>query len=80
LPTKGDHTLERYLNDPSLNDYERIEAVKRRAEMMEEKARMEEKMIRLNGGDGATSANVEKTIAVNDIYIEAISAKLKILD
>jgi len=48
--------------------------------MMEEKARMEEKMIRLNGGDGANSANVEKTIAVNDIYIEAISAKLKILD
>ena len=29
-----------------------------------------------DGGDG----DVEKTIAVNDMYIDAIQAKLKILD
>ena len=37
---------------------------------------MDEKLIKY----GEESANVEKTIAVNDMYIEAITAKLKILD
>ena len=39
---------------------------------------MDEKLIRQKGGD--TSQNVERTIAVNDMYLEAIQAKLKILD
>jgi hypothetical protein len=71
--------FDKYFNDPKLNDYERVEMVKRKAEMMEERARKEEKLIKFGqGGEGR--AEVEKTIAVNDMYIEAITAKLKILD
>jgi len=61
-----------------MSDVERIEAVKRRAEQVEERARMDEKLIKY--GQGGYGGNVEKTIAVNDMYIEAITAKLKILD
>lgn len=44
---------------------------------MEQKAKMEEDLIRIGGSNGG---QVEKTIAVNDMYIDAITAKLKILD
>ncbi len=47
---------------------------------MEEKARMDEKLIRNSIKGGDQQSNVEKTIAVNDMYLEAIQAKLKILD
>ncbi len=46
---------------------------------MEERAKMDEKLIRNNGAYNQKD-NVEKTIAVNDLYLEAIQAKLKILD
>lgn len=39
---------------------------------------MDEKLVNLNQGNGRME--VEKTIAINDMYIEAITAKLKILD
>ncbi len=60
-----------------MNEYEKLDAVRRRAEIMEEKARMDEMLIRNDKGHSET---VDKTIAVNDMYIEAITAKLKILD
>jgi hypothetical protein len=69
--------IQKYLNDPNLSEYERLEAVKRQAEQMEQKAKMEEDLIRIGGSNGG---QVEKTIAVNDMYIDAITAKLKILD
>lgn len=48
---------------------------------MEERARMDEKLIRNNARSVHDPAlNIEKTIAVNDMYLEAIQAKLKILD
>ncbi len=73
-----------------MSEYERIEAVKRRANQIEEKARMQEKLLDLQKVKGgayvaenpglAYQENVEQTIAVNDMYIDAIQAKLKILD
>jgi hypothetical protein len=71
--------MDKYLNDPRLNEYERLDAVKRHAEQMEQKARMDEVLIRNLKGEGGRD-DVEKTIAVNDMYIEAITAKLRILD
>lgn len=44
---------------------------------MEKKAMREEMLIK-NGGKG--DDHIDKSIAVNDKYIEAITAKLKILD
>ena len=46
---------------------------------MEEKAKMDEALIR-STGKGDNNINVEKSIAVNDLYLEAIQAKLKLLD
>ena len=57
---------------------------------MEEKARMQEKLLMMNkkgarantqaNADDIYADNIEQTIAVNDMYIDAIQAKLKILD
>lgn len=41
---------------------------------------MDEKLIKINNSSGNGTNHVEKAIAVNDMYIEAITAKLRILD
>ena len=70
------------MNDNRLNEYEKMDAVKRRAEKIERQAKMQERLMKVayaaNNGD--SQQNVQKTIEVNDLYIEAITAKLKILD
>jgi len=71
-----DSVWEKYMSDKGMTEFEKVEAVKKRAEMMEERARMDEELIRYTEGD----RNVDKAMAVNDMYIEAITAKLKILD
>jgi hypothetical protein len=48
--------------------------------MMEERAKMDEKLARVIDSDKHMARSVEKTIAVNDMYLEAIQAKLKLLD
>ena len=77
----NEKVINAYLTDKNLNEYEKLEAVKRKAHAMEERARMQEKLIQVShrGGGGSAvdmedqySANVEKTIAVNDMYIDAI--------
>ncbi len=70
--------INKYLHDPSLNDIQKMEAIKIKAEMLEQRARMDERLLRVEAGNGRME--VEKTMAVNDMYIEAITAKLKILD
>ena len=75
----NDVSVERYMNDPTLSDFEKLDLIKRKADYMELKANMNEKLIKVGSGVEGKSA-VEKTIAVNDMYIEAITAKLRILD
>ena len=44
---------------------------------------MQEKLIQIENGNSNTDfipESVDRTIAVNDMYIDAIQAKLKILD
>lgn len=76
-----DKVLDKYLKDPSMSDVEKLEMVKKRAEAMEEKALRDEKLVKTTGvesKDGRVA--IEKTIAVNDMYIEAIQAKLQLLE
>ena len=74
----NEKVINAYLADKNLNEYEKLEAVKRKAHAMEERARMQEKLIQVSNRGGPQdqedqySANVEKTIAVNDMYIDAI--------
>lgn len=74
----GDKVLGSYINNPGLNGYQKLEIIKGRAEEVEKKAMRDEKLMRMNGGDNGL--DFEKAIAVNDMYIEAITAKLRILD
>ena len=73
----NEKVINSYLTDKNLNEYEKLEAVKRKAHAMEERARMQEKLIKVsNKGivnqEDQYTANVEQTIAVNDMYIDAI--------
>ena len=63
-----------------MNEREKMDAVKRKAEWMEEQAKMQEQLIRVAMASGQAEDQVQKTIQVNDMYVEAIHAKLKILD
>ncbi len=62
-----------------MNDLEKLEVVRMKADQIENRARMEEQMIK-NGGSGEGGHSIEKSMAINDMYIDAITAKLKILD
>lgn len=75
-----DRVWEKYMKDENITDYEKLEEIKRRAQWMEQRAEMDEKLLRNNVRDGDHFDSVEKTIAVNDMYLEAIQAKLKLLD
>lgn len=63
------------LANPNISDNEKMDFVKKRAELIEKQALRDEMLIRAGHVD-----NIEKNIAVNDKYIDAITAKLKILD
>ncbi|CDW87268.1 UNKNOWN [Stylonychia lemnae] len=67
--------IEKMLANPNISDNEKMDYVKKRAELIEKQALRDEMLIRAGHVD-----NIEKNIAVNDKYIDAITAKLKILD
>jgi hypothetical protein len=56
-------------------DYETLNMVKNKAKYMERKVEMEEILIRNNN-----QKTVEDEMAVNDMYLDIITAKLKLLD
>lgn len=62
-----------------MNEYERLDQVRMRAQLLEDKAMQDEKLIR-NTRNTDAHENVERSMAVNDMYMEAIQAKLKLLD
>lgn len=68
--------IDKIIQNGNLSELDRLEMVRKRAEAIEKQARREEQLIRQEQGDHM----VERSIAVNDRYMEAINAKLKILD
>ncbi len=67
--------LDRVINDPNIKDYDRLSAVRQHASKMEQKAKRDELVLMYAGDVG-----VAREMEVNDMYLDAISAKLKILD
>lgn len=63
-----------------MSELERLELVRKKTEALEKQARREEELIRNGSKMTGNSDMVERSIAVNDRYMEAINAKLKILD
>eukprot|EP00347_Sterkiella_histriomuscorum_P023552 403334203 len=62
----------------SFNSVKRIEQLNDRAKIIEERAQRQEKFLKSSNHKKGDS--VSQTIAVNEMYIDAIQAKLKILD
>lgn len=63
------------LNDPNILDSERLKIIKNKAYQIERKAAMDEKVLRNN-----RDRTIDDEMAVNDMYLDAITAKLKLLD
>jgi len=69
-----DSVWKKCMQDKSLSDFEKLDAVRRHADYLELKARQDEALIR--GARDSTGRSIE----VNDRYLDAISAKLRILE
>ena len=59
-----------------MKEYDRLSVVRKHTHFLEERARRDEKML-MHGGN---TAGVDKEMEVNDMYLDAISAKLRLLD
>ena len=73
------NNLDKYLKNPDLTEFERLSAVKTRADLLEAKAKMMEQKFMLAASQGGTGSQGNLD-AVNDMYIENIQQKLNILD
>ena len=71
--------FDKITNDGGMNDVERMREVQRQSRVIEEKAKMGEELIRNNYG-GDELENVQQALVVNDMYLDVINAKLKVLD
>ncbi len=65
------------INNDKYSLIENVEQIKIKAHMLEENAKMKEKFIQLNGG---TEKNPELGENVSNMLIDAIKAKLTILE
>ena len=75
----SDTVFSKILNDKNMNEFERMEAIRLRAEHIEEKAFMSEQKLR-NNSDGMSISDIAQNNAVNDVYMDSIKAKLSILE
>eukprot|EP00347_Sterkiella_histriomuscorum_P004256 403361148 len=75
-----------YLHDQTVAEYKKIEDIRRMAAHIEEKAKMNEKLVKLYNNDSLdnlnlySTKNIQRSIDANDRYLEAIKVKLKVLD
>lgn len=67
--------IERQLYSTNKVDSAQLKLIKDRAKLIERKAMMEEKVLR-----NMKDKTVEDEMAVNELYLDAITAKLKLLD
>ena len=68
--------MDKIIKDPTIKEYDRLSVVRKHANFIEERAKRDEKML-LHGGN---TAGVDKEMEVNDMYLDAITAKLRLLD
>ena len=66
--------LNNEINKQSDTDYHSVNLIRSKANMLVLKAKREEKMAKLNNG------SVEDDMAVSNLYLEAVFAKLRLLD
>lgn len=71
--------IDKVLRSQEMSEAEKYELVRRRTEQLEQRAEQEERVLQVLG-QGGGEREVERAIEVNDMYIESIKAKLKMLD
>ncbi|CDW73052.1 UNKNOWN [Stylonychia lemnae] len=76
----NDKMWNNFLSDQTISEYKKIEDIRRVAEMLESKAKMNEQYARNTADKHNSTINIEKSIAANEKYLEAIKVKLKVLD
>ena len=62
-PSNNEKYIEKLMSNRNMNDYEKIEAVKRKASLLEEKARQQEKLILM---DKQASAGPQVEVGAED--------------
>ena len=67
--------IEKKLNDEKIQDTERLQLITQKAQYLENKAKMEEEFLK-----NTESKNIEDEMAINDRYLDLITAKLKLLN
>jgi hypothetical protein len=68
--------LDRVLKNQKLSEAEKYNLMRIKTNKLEQMAEQEERVLSILG----TDRNVDRTIEVNDMYIESIKAKLMMLD
>jgi hypothetical protein len=73
----NDNKWEKIIKNNKHSLLENVEEIRIKAQMLEEQAKMKEKLLHYNGG---TEKNPELGEDVSNMYIDAIKAKLTILE
>ncbi len=77
-PQRMSHEIDKVLRSQEMSEAEKYQIVRMKTEQMEQRAEQEERVLQVLGGN--QEREVERAIEVNDMYIESIKAKLKMLD
>lgn len=74
--------IDKVLKSQNMSDAEKYNMLRIKTDQLEQRAEQEERVLQVLGniGGGTTDREVERAIEVNDMYIESIKAKLKMLD
>ena len=75
--------IDKVLKSRDMSEAEKYNLLRLKTEQLEQRAEQEERVLQVIGGPGggiAGEKEVERAIEVNDMYIESIKAKLKMLD
>ena len=75
--------IDKVLKNTNISEAEKYSILRIKTDQLEQRAEQEEKVLQVLGnlgGHGNSEREVERAIEVNDMYIESIKAKLKMLD
>jgi len=73
--TPANRTIDSLMADKKLTEEEKLEAVNNKAQLIEKQAAKKEQLMQLNKAGGIQDGDpedIKETLAVNDMYIEAI--------
>ena len=83
-PSSEAKVIDKLLKDTAnLSEFEKMELLRRHADQIERRAQREEQLIKHNkqaASEVKSGTGIDRSLAVNDRYLDAINAKLKILD